>query len=208
MRLCLLQGIFSLHFSSSAEPSKSVQIRPNIPRRGERDSTQHRRRAHSASQRDTRGIFDLLAHECLFLQSEHLLLLAMIHRHLNWQDGVLVVAVSLHTFAVYMVGLPYRDKLPVHQLCDVLHYCGHGQVYCSGDGAVTGMALMSTAILTIKQIGVDGDGTMTDVQKEQFIGQREEILAGALEYRNHVLIQQSAMVEFDNLLHGHIFAHV
>ena len=112
----------------------------------------------------------MLTHECLLLQSKHLLLIAMIHRHLNWQDGVVVVAISLHTFAVYVAGSFYRDKLPVHQLCDMLHHCGHGQVYCSGDGAVTGMALMSTAILTIEQIGVDGECTMTDVQEEQFIG--------------------------------------
>ena len=54
-------------------------------------------------------------------------------------------------------------------------------MYCSGDGAVTGMALMGTAILTVEQIGVDGDGPMTDVQEEQLIGQREKILAGVFE---------------------------
>ena len=67
---------------------------------------------------------------------------------------------------------------------------------------------MRAAVFAVEQIGVDGDGSVTDIQKEQFIGQREKILAGIFEYRNHVSIQQSAMVEFGKPLRRHIFAHV
>ena len=49
---------------------------------------------------------------------------------------------------------------------------------------------------------------MTDVQEEEFIGQREKILAGVFEYGNHVLIQQTSMIEFGNPLRSHIFTHV
>ena len=67
---------------------------------------------------------------------------------------------------------------------------------------------MSSAIFAVEQVGVDRDGPVTDVQEKQFIGQREKVLAIAFEYRNHVLIQQSATVEFGNLLHSHVLAHV
>ena len=117
-------------------------------------------------------------YERLFFQSEHLLLVAMIHRRLDWQDGVQVIAVLLHTMSVNVGGILNGNELPVRQLCDMLHHSGHSQVYCSGDGAVAGMTLMCAAILTVEQIGVDCDGSVTDIQKEQFIGQREKILAG------------------------------
>ena len=48
---------------------------------------------------------------------------------------------------------------------------------------------MGASIFTVEQVGVDGDGSVTEIQEEQFIGQREEILAGILEHWNHVLIQ-------------------
>lgn len=67
---------------------------------------------------------------------------------------------------------------------------------------------MGTTVFTVEQIGVDGDDPVTDVQEEQLIGQREKILAGVFEDGNHVLIQQPAMVEFRELLCGHVFAHV
>ena len=132
----------------------------------------------------------------------------MIHRRLDWQDGVQVVAVLLHAVFVDVRGILDGNELPVRQFRDVLHHSGHGQVYCSGDGAVAGMTLMCAAILAVEQIGVDRDGSVTDVHEKQFIGQREKVLAVAFEYRNHVLIQQSATVEFGNLLHSHVLAHV
>ena len=67
---------------------------------------------------------------------------------------------------------------------------------------------MRAAVFTVEQVGVDRDGSVTNIQKEPSIGQREKILVGVFEYRNHVLIQQSAAVEFGNLLRSHIFAHV
>ena len=45
-----------------------------------------------------------------------------------------------------------------------------------GNRAVAGMALMRAAVLAVEQVGVDRDGTVTDVQEEKFIGQREKIL--------------------------------
>lgn len=87
----------------------------------------------------------------------------MIHCRLDWQDGVQVVAVLLHTMSVNVGGVLNSDELPVRQLRDVLHHSGHGQVYCSGDGAVAGMTLMCAAILTVEQIGVDGDSSVTDI---------------------------------------------
>ena len=70
------------------------------------------------------------------------------------------------------------------------------------------MTLMSSAIFAIEQVGVDRHRSVTDVHEKQFIGQREKVLAVAFEYRNHVLIQQSATVEFGNLLCSHVLAHV
>ena len=67
---------------------------------------------------------------------------------------------------------------------------------------------MCPTIFAVEQVGVDRDGSVTDVQEKQFIGQREKVLAVAFEHRNHVLIQQSATVEFGNLLHSHVLAHV
>ena len=60
----------------------------------------------------------------LFLQSKHLLLVAMIHRQLNWQNGVLVVAVPLHAVVINIVGVLNSDKPLILQLCDLLHYRG------------------------------------------------------------------------------------
>ena len=56
---------------------------------------------------------------------------------------------------------------------------------CSGDGAVTGMALMRAAILTVEQIGVDGDGFATNVQERQFIGQKEKFSQVFLNHENN-----------------------
>lgn len=78
----------------------------------------------------------------------------MIHRRLDWQDGVQVVAILLHAMSVNVGGILDGNVLPVRQLCDVLHHSGHGKVYCSGDGAVTGMTLMGAAIFAVKQVGV------------------------------------------------------
>ena len=58
----------------------------------------------------------------LRFQAKQLLLIAIIHRHLYWQDGVEVIAVPLHTAFVNVAGALHRDELPVRQLRDVLHY--------------------------------------------------------------------------------------
>ena len=68
-----------------------------------------------------------------------------------------------------------------------------------GNRAVAGMALMRAAVLTVEQVDVDRDGTVTNVQEKEFIGSREKILAGVCEYRNHLLIQQPSMIEFREL---------
>ena len=81
-------------------------------------------------------------------------------------------------------------------------------MYRIRDRAVAGMTLMCPTIFAVEQVGVDRDGSVTDVQEKQFIGQREKVLAVAFEHRNHVLIQQSATVEFGNLLRSHVFAHM
>ena len=110
--------------------------------------------------------------------------------------------------SVNVGGVLNGDELPVHQLCDVFHHSGHGKMYRCGNRAVAGMALMGAPILTVEQIGVDRDGSVTGVQKEQFIGQREKILAAVFEYGNHVLIQQTSMIEFRELFCSHVCTHV
>lgn len=65
----------------------------------------------------------------LRFQAKQLLLIAIIHRHLYWQDGVEVIAVPLHTAFVNVAGALHRDELPVRQLRDVLHHRGHGKMY-------------------------------------------------------------------------------
>lgn len=64
-----------------------------------------RRRAHSALQRGTWGVPGPLMHERLFFQSEHLLMVAMIHGRLDRQDGVQVVAILLHAMSVNVGGI-------------------------------------------------------------------------------------------------------
>lgn len=134
----------------------------------------------------------------------------------TWTDSVQIsdegalysIAVLLHTMSVNVRGILDGNELPVRQLRDVFHHRGHGKMYRCGNCAVAGVALMRAAILTVEQVGVDGDGPVTDIQKEQFIGQREKILVGVFEYRNHVLIHQSATVEFGNPFRSHVLAHV
>ena len=94
----------------------------------------------------------------------------MIHRHLNWQNSVQIVAVPLHAVVINIVGVLYGDKLLIHQFCDVLHHCGHGKMHGIRDGAVTGMALMGSAVFAVEQVGVDCDRSVTDVQEKQLIG--------------------------------------
>ena len=48
-----------------------------------------------------------------FLQAKHLLLVAMIHYRLDRQDGVLIVAVPLHTMLVNIGCVFNRDELLV-----------------------------------------------------------------------------------------------
>ncbi len=155
-----------------------------------------------------RGFFALLLHERPFFQSKQLLLIAMLHRRLDWQDGVQVVAISFHPLFVDVGRVLHRDELPVHQLCDVLHHGSHRKMHSFRDGAVTGMALMRASVFAVKQIGVDRDGSVTDVHEKQFIGQREKVLAGILEHGNPVFIDQSAMVQLIELFHSHVHTHV
>ena len=67
---------------------------------------------------------------------------------------------------------------------------------------------MGMSIFTVEQVGVDGDGSVTAIQKEQFIGQREEILHGIPAHWNQMLIQQSTLLELHELICGHVLAHV
>lgn len=67
---------------------------------------------------------------------------------------------------------------------------------------------MGASIFTVEQVGVDGDGSVTEMQEEQFIGQREEILPGTFAHWNQVLIQQSTTAEFQELFLSHVLAHV
>ena len=135
-------------------------------------------RAHSPSQRDTRGflcvpsqsLFCLLPLS-LFFQLEHLLLVITVQCHLDGQDGVLVVAVPLHAVAVQIAGVFHRDELLLLQFCDVFHDSGYREMYCSSNGSVAGMTLVGASIFTVVQVGVDGDGSVTEMQEEQLIGQ-------------------------------------
>ena len=81
-------------------------------------------------------------------------------------------------------------------------------MYCSSNGSVAGMALMGASIFAVEQVGVDGDGSVTETQEEQFIGQREKVLPGTLAHRNQMLIQQFTLFEVHELLCGHGLAHV
>ena len=67
---------------------------------------------------------------------------------------------------------------------------------------------MGASIFTVEQIGVDGDGSVTEIQEEQFIGQREKILPGIPAHWNQILVQQSTLFELADLLCGHVLAHV
>lgn len=171
--------------------------------------------AHSPSQAGTRGFLCVPSQALLrllplplFLQLVHLLLVVTVQCNLDGKDGVLVVAVPFHAVAVQVAGVFHSDELLVLQLCDVFHHSSHREMYCRGNGAVTGMTLMSMSIFTVEQVGVDGDGSVTEIQKEQFIGQREEILPGIPAHWNQMLIQQSTLFEFLELLCGHVLAHV
>ena len=55
---------------------------------------------------------------------------------------------------------------------------------------------MGASIFTVEQISIDGDGSVTEIQEEQFIGQREEILSGIPAHWNHALIQQLRCLRF------------
>ena len=67
---------------------------------------------------------------------------------------------------------------------------------------------MGASIFTVEQISIDGDGSVTEIQEEQFIGQREEILSGIPAHWNHALIQQFTLFEVHELLCGHVLAHL
>lgn len=67
---------------------------------------------------------------------------------------------------------------------------------------------MGASIFTVEQISIDGDGSVTEIQEEQFIGQREKILPGIPAHWNQMLIQQSTLFKFRELLCGHVLAHV
>ena len=144
----------------------------------------------------------------LFIQLVHLLLVVTVQCHLDGEDGVLIVAVPLHAVAVQIAGVFHSDELSAFQLCDVFHHGSHREMHRRGNGSVAGMALMGASIFTVEQIGVDGDGSVTEIQEEQFIGQREEILPGIPAHWNQMLIQQSTFFEFRELLCGHVLAHV
>ena len=142
-------------------------------------------RAHSPLQRGTRGflwvtsqVFLCLMPLSLFIQLVHLLLVVAVQRYLDWEDGVLVVAVPFHAVAVQVAGVFHSDELFLLQFCDVFHDSGYREMYRRGNGSVAGMTLVGASIFTVEQIGVDGDGSVTEMQKEQFVGQREEILPG------------------------------
>lgn len=172
-------------------------------------------RPHSPSQRGTRGFLWISSQALLrllplllFLQLVHLLLVVTVQCDLDGEDGVLVVAVPFHAVAVQVAGVFHSDELPVLQLCDVFHDSGYREMYRRGNGSVAGMTLMGTSIFTIEQIGVDGDGSVTEIQEDQFIGQREEILPGVPAHWNQMLIQQFTLFEVHELLCGHGLAHV
>ena len=127
---------------------------------------------------------------------------------MDGEDGVLVVAVPLHAVAVQVAGVFHSDELFLLQFCDVFHDSGYREMYRRGNGSVAGMTLVGASIFTVEQIGVDGDGSVTEMQEEQLIGQREKILAGIPGHRNHALIQQATLFELYELLCGHVLAHV
>ena len=96
----------------------------------------------------------------------------MIHRRLDWQDGVEVIAVPLHTVSVDVAGILHHNELSVRQLCDTLHRCRHCKMHCKGDGEIAGIALMRVAVFAVEQIGIDGDGSVTNVQKNSSLGRK------------------------------------
>ena len=67
----------------------------------------------------------------LFLQLVHLLLVITVQRYLDWEDGVLVVAVPLHAVAVQVAGVFHSDELFLLQFCDVFHDSGHREMHRS-----------------------------------------------------------------------------
>ena len=169
---------------SSAEPRKRPNSPSNPPQVGQ-GLPQPCNRPHSPSQGGTWGFLrvssQVLLHLLpllLFLQLVHLLLVVAVQRYLDWEDGVLVVAVPFHAVAVQVAGVFHSDELFLLQFCDVFHDSGYREMYRRGNGSVAGMTLVGASIFTVEQIGVDGDGSVTEMQKEQFVGQREEILPG------------------------------
>ena len=92
--------------------------------------------AYSPSQRGTRGflwvtsqVFLCLLPLSLFIQLVHLLLVVAVQRYLDWEDGVLVVAVPFHAVAVKVAGVFHSDELSVLQFCDVFHDSGYREMY-------------------------------------------------------------------------------
>lgn len=45
-----------------------------------------------------------------------------------------------------------------------------------GNRAVAGMALMRAAVLTVEQVDVDRDGTVTNVQEKSLLGREKKFL--------------------------------
>ena len=66
---------------------------------------------------------------------------------------------------------------------------------------------MGAAIFAVEKIGIHRDGSVTDVQEEQLTWQREKVFTGTPKHRDHILIQQSATIEFSDLFRSHIPAH-
>ena len=116
-------------------------------------------------------------HTLSLFQTIHCLLIELVRRLLNRQDGVAVVAVPLHTFVIHVAGVLHRDELFIHQCGDVLHHSVDGQSGGICDGVVAGMALVRAAILTAEQVSIDRDWSVTKIQEKEFIRQSEKISA-------------------------------
>ena len=114
-----------------------------------------------------------------------------LHRILHRKDGVAETAVALFSVGVQHHGAVSGDEPGRLQLQHVL---AHGVVAGTdglSDGLIAERTLIGLPVLPIEQEGIDGDGSASKVQVEDFIRQREKLFVGT--YRDEVRCDEALL---------------
>jgi hypothetical protein len=90
-----------------------------------------------------------------FLQPPELLLVVEVHRILDWQDGVAQSTVVLVAIFCDDGRRLCDDQSLFLQLRNVLSYCIDTHADGLADGPIAWIALIGSAVLTVKQVGID-----------------------------------------------------